>query len=403
MGQARYARGRRLLLMAAGTAAAGAVAVGCGGSSSSSGSNGASSGGSGGTSAQVIAQAKSAVLAASQWPSEWQGPTTPTKAQKGKKIVVISCSQATACAQEVAGVVNGGKAIGWNVQVVDGKGDPGVYASAIRNAVTGGADGIILASINVGTVTNALKFAKQHHVPVLNNASITPQDAGIDPSLVAGNNPDPNAVRGKISGDWMIWSSGGKAAVAMFLSPDAGLLTRDHATLAELKKCSGCKVLDQSQASFSVTTTPQMSQRIDSLLDRFSGQLKYIRTPYSAADGFAVPALQSRGRHDVELLSDSPTALQFKQCTEGKNIGAVYTDNLDWVGWEAVDEMNRIIENPGQTPPAENTVWVIKLSPKYKVDGQAPPAGSTCPASGNVNDGNPVDYRAKFKQLWGIG
>src|SRR5262245_6825410 len=84
---------------------------------------------------------------ASLWPKTWKGPTTPTKAQRGKKVVVISCSQATACAQEVDGVVEGGKAIGWDMQVVDGKGDPSVYSASIRNAVTGGADGIVLASI----------------------------------------------------------------------------------------------------------------------------------------------------------------------------------------------------------------------------------------------------------------
>src|SRR5579884_2033669 len=141
--------------MAIGTLAVCMLAVGCGSSSSSSSSGaaagsastssaGSSSSGSSsgsGTSAQVIAQAKAAVLSASHWPSTWMGPTTPTKAQKGKKIVAISCSQATACALEVAGTVEAGKAIGWTVQVVDGKGDPSVYSSAIRNAVRSGADG----------------------------------------------------------------------------------------------------------------------------------------------------------------------------------------------------------------------------------------------------------------------
>ncbi len=409
------ARRRRLISVAVGVITVCVLAAGCGGSSSSSsssassaassttasGSGSSSSGGA--TSAATIASAKAAVIAASHWPTTWMGPTTPVAAQKNKKVVAISCSQATACALEVAGTVDAGKALGWNVQVVDGKGDPSVYSSAIRNAVTSGANGIILESIGVGLVTNALQFAKQHHVPVLNNASITPQQAGVDPSLVSGNNPDPNAQRGKNSADWMIWSSGGKANVAMFLSPDAGLLTRDHATLDELKTCAGCKVLSQNQASFSVTTTPMMTQQIDSLLDRFGTKLGYIRTPYSAADSFAVPALQSRGRKDVELLDDSPTSLQMQQCYQGKNIGAVYTDNLNWVGWEAVDEMNRIFAHPGQAPPPENTVWVMMLSPKYKLDGQDPPAGSTCPADGNVNTGNPINYQAKYKQLWGIG
>jgi ribose transport system substrate-binding protein len=349
-----------------------------------------------------VPQAKASVLAASRWPTTWRGPTTPTKPQTGKKIVVISCSQATACAQEVDGIVEGGKAIGWNMQVVDGKGDPSVYASSIRNAVTSGADGIILASINVGLVTDALRFAKAHKVPVLNNASITAKDAGIDPSLVAGDNPDPNPWRGRVTADWMIWNSGGKGQVVMFRTNDAGLNSRDAATVARLKQCAGCKILDQINAGFDVTTTPKMSQAIGSILDRFGDTVQYIRTPYSAADAFTVPALQARGKTNVQLVSDSPSPLQMKQCYEGKNIGAVFGDDLNWVGWEAVDEMNRILENPGRRPPPENTVWIMRLSPKYWPKGQPIPKGSTCPASGNFGEGNPIDFRAKYKQLWGL-
>jgi ABC-type sugar transport system substrate-binding protein len=352
--------------------------------------------------AVTVAQAKAALFANAKWPSTWKGPTTPTKAQKGKKIVVISCSQATACSLEVDGIVDGAKAIGWTTQVVDGKGDPSVYSSAIRTAVTQGADGIILASINVGLVVDALRFAKQHKVPVLNNASITAKDAGIDPSLVAGDNPDPNPLRGKITADWMIWNSGGKAQVVMYRTNDAGLNSRDSATVNELKKCAGCKILQQINAGFDITTTPKMSQSISSVLDRYAGKVQYIRTPYSAADGFAVPALTARHASSVQLISDSPTALQMKQCYQGKNIGAVYGDDLTWVGWEAVDEMNRVFENPGKKPPPENTVWIIRLSPKYFPKGQKPPAGSTCPANGDFGSGNPVDYKKKFKQLWGV-
>lgn len=348
----------------------------------------------------TVAQAKAAVLAASQWPKTWKGPTTPTVIQKGKKIVVISCSQATACADEVAGVVDGAKAIGWSTQVVDGKGDPSVYSSAIRTAVTSGADGIVLASVNVGLVTDALRFAKQHHVPVLNNASITAKQAGIDPSLVAGENPDPNPSRGVLTAQWMIWNSSGKAQVVMFRTNDAGLNSRDAATVATLKQCAGCKILDQINAGFDITTTPKMSQQISSILDRFSSKVGYIRTPYSAADGFAVPALQGRHATKVQLISDSPTALQMKQCYQGKNIGAVFGDDLTWVGWEAVDEMNRIFEHPGKKPPPENTVWRMFLSPKYFPSGEKAPAGATCPANGNFSSGNPINYKAKYKALW---
>jgi ribose transport system substrate-binding protein len=355
----------------------------------------------------IVTQAGAAVLAATKWPTTWPGPTTPTAPQdKGGKFVVISCDQATACSIEVAGTVQAAKKMGWNMQVVDGKGDAGVTSAAIRTAVVDGAKGIILASVSLGEVTSALAFAKAHHVPVLNNAANTPQQEGVNPSLVAGSNPDPDAHRGLITADWMIWNSGGKARVVMFKSPDAGLLTRDDATIAQLKQCPGCQTLTAINASFSVTTTPEMSTEINSILDRYP-TVQYIRTPYSAADAFAVPALQARGRSDVQLISDSPTSLQMRDCYEGKNIGAVYGDDLNWVGWEAVDEMNRILQHPGVAPPPEHSAWVILLSPakRYWAAGQTTPlpTAQTCPANGNFANALKLNYQAEYEKLWGLG
>lgn len=350
----------------------------------------------------LIAQAKANVLAAAGWPKTWKGPTTPTKPQKVKNVVLISCSQATACARETAGSASGAKVIGWHTTVVDGKGDPNVMSAAIRNAVVNGASGIILESTGVSALVSALKFAKAHHVPVVNNGAITAKQAGVDPSLVGGSNPDPNVKRGLISADWMIWNSNGTAGVVVFRTTDAGLQTRDAATVARLKQCSGCTLLFSDVVGFDITTTPKMTQEINSILDRFGNQVKYIRDPYSAADAFAVPALQARGRSDVQVLSDAPSTLQMQQCYQGKNIGAVYGDDLTWVGWEGVDMLNRIIEHPGVTPPPENTQYVILLSPAKAYEAAGTPASATCPASNNFSQGNTVNYQAKFKQLWGL-
>ncbi len=354
------------------------------------------------TATGLVAQAKAEVLAAAGWPKTWKGPTTPTKPQKVKNVVLISCSQATACARETAGSVSGAKVIGWKTTVVDGKGDPNVMSAAIRNAVVSGASGIILESTGVSALVSALKFAKAHHVPVINNGAITAKQAGVDTSLVAGDNPDPNVQRGRISADWIIWNSNGKAGVVIFRTTDAGLQTRDAATVARLKQCSGCTILFQDVVGFDITTTPKMTQEMNSILDRFGDKVKYIRDPYSAADAFAVPALQARGRNDVQVLSDAPSQLQMQQCYQGKNIGAVYGDDLNWVGWEGVDELNRVLEHPGVKPPAENTQYVILLSPAKAYRAAGTPNSATCPKNLNFSSGNPVNFEAKFKKLWGI-
>src|SRR5262245_8715781 len=163
------------------------------------------------TTAGIVAQAKANVLKYAGWPKKWKGPTKPTKPQKVNYVMLLSCSQATACARETAGSAEGAKVIGWKTQVVDGKGDPNVMSAAIRNAVVGGASGIILESTGVAPIVSALQFAKAHHVPVINNGAITAKQAGVDTSLVAGDNPDPNVQRGIVSADWMIWNSNGKA------------------------------------------------------------------------------------------------------------------------------------------------------------------------------------------------
>jgi ABC-type sugar transport system substrate-binding protein len=349
----------------------------------------------------LVAQAKANVLAAAGWPTTWKGPTTPTKPQKVKNVVLISCSQATACARETAGSASAAKVLGWKTTTVDGKGDPNVMSAAIRNAVVNGASGIILESTGVSALVSALKFAKSHNVPVINNGAITAKQAGVDTSLVAGDNPDPNVERGKISADWIIWNSNGKAGVVIFRTTDAGLQTRDAATVARLKQCKGCTILFQDVVGFDVTTTPKMTQEMNSILDRFGDKVNYIRDPYSAADAFAVPALQARGRSDVQILSDAPSKLQMQQCYQGKNIGAVYGDDLEWVGWEGVDMLNRVLEHPGVKPPPENTQYVILLSPAKDYVAPGTPKSATCPKNLDFSSGNPIDFKAKYKQLWG--
>ena len=98
-------------------------------------------------------------------------------------------------------------------------------------------------------------------------------------------------------------------------------------------------------------------------------------------------------RGDAEVSDQeppSPAEQQVKLCSEGKYIGAAYGDDLVWVGWEAVDALNRVFEDPDAELPDQNTVWVMLTK-------------EACPASGNFSGDNPVDFKAKFRELWGVG
>ena len=53
--------------------------------------------------------------------------------------------------------------IGWQVTIIDGKGDPGIYNASIRSAVNGGSDGIIDIALPTSLVQDGLRYAEQHN------------------------------------------------------------------------------------------------------------------------------------------------------------------------------------------------------------------------------------------------
>src|SRR5689334_13545740 len=82
--------------------------------------------------------AKSAVDAARQPKASWVGPTAPVKAETGKIVYVVTCaSQGIGCVRAANGVVEAGGVLGWDVRVIDGRGDPAAWNAGILSAVAG--------------------------------------------------------------------------------------------------------------------------------------------------------------------------------------------------------------------------------------------------------------------------
>jgi ribose transport system substrate-binding protein len=126
-----------------------ALALGCGSSdsSSTSGSTGASSPGAK-PADDAVAQANKA-LTVDYAGTDRALPQSGPKAVPGKTVWVLSCTQAGAgCALPAAGAMEAGKAIGWNMKLVDGKYDPATYNALIRQATAAKVDGIVLVVVD---------------------------------------------------------------------------------------------------------------------------------------------------------------------------------------------------------------------------------------------------------------
>lgn len=69
--------------------------------------------------------------------------------------------------------------LGWTSDVIDGKGDPGVYASAIESLISKKVAGIILEAIDAAPVATQLQDAKSAGIPVI-AAPLSVSGSGVD-------------------------------------------------------------------------------------------------------------------------------------------------------------------------------------------------------------------------------
>lgn len=369
-------------------ACAAVVAVAVAGAACGAGERGSGGSGSEG-SAQAVAAAKAALAPVEKPVDAWTGPADSPPAVKGKKVWIISCAQASNCSIDTGGVDEAAKVMGWTTTIFDGQGDPARYNQGIRNAVAAGASGIVLVSIPTGLVQDGLRFAKNHGIPVVNTASQDTKDTQTDP-LVFANVVHPWAAQGTWLGQWMVADSNGSANVVIIRDDEfSGVKLRQDKVVEELRKCPGCKVLNQVQATIGDATSSRMTQITQSQIDRFGPKLKYIVSPFGTVESFIVPALKGAGRNDIKIVGYDGNRQQSSFCAQG-SVGAIATTLLVWTGWAGVDQMNRAFNGK---PAVEENVKGFLATHDNK----------TCPDNRLTESQVTFDFKSKFKQLWHVG
>ena len=138
--------------------------AGCGSSSDSSSSDtsGSESSGSEAGGSDATAQLE----AAQKGPTEWEGPTEPTKPPQTFNLALVTCDNASdGCSAPAKGSEEAAKLLGWNVKTYDGESDPTVQAKRVQQAIANGADGIITESVDGRGIGSALAAAKSAGIP----------------------------------------------------------------------------------------------------------------------------------------------------------------------------------------------------------------------------------------------
>jgi len=305
----------------------------------------------------------------------WDGFGAPIDPPAGKHIVAIECSSlGVGCVQGAQATQEAAKQLGWSADVVNGKGDPSVWNSAIQAAVASKADGIVLFAISPALVSDAVAKAKAAGVPVV-AAFVGPKADG----LVVPDAQDG----GQTMAAYLAAASGGKANVLMlndgeFAIPDE----RNKAMVAELGRiCPGCKTKD---VEFTFATMPtKLPGQVAAALQA-DPTIDYVTVPFDAAVQFVRQGMQQAGSKAkiASFEGDPPT---LKTIGDGTQVADLAVPNT-WAGWQAVDDLARLMA--GET--VTDTPLPMRL---FTEDNKADAADW---------DGD-LDFRAKYRELWGQG
>ncbi|MCU1580317.1 MAG: hypothetical protein JWP19_2521 [Rhodoglobus sp.] len=316
-------------------------------------------------------------------PTQWQGPNTPTSIVAGQTVAVILCAGAAeGCVRIGDGVKEAGDAVGWTVKSYDGQGQAAVQSAAIQQAITEGANGIVLVAIDARAVGQGMSVAKAAGVPVV--------------SVVGGNTigtgegqvlAEPNAqaeLAGENLANWVVADSKGTAKIAMFHAPEfTDSIARYDGSKKVFDSCSTCQIV--SDITYTAATSAQQIPLQTKSILQANPSIDYAWIDIGGIGQAQVQAIAEMGLGDkVKLVSFDCNALDVQNIRDANVQVACEGLGLEAGGWGAIDSLNRIFAGD-----ATEATYV----PIRTLDAANLP-------SDKVWQGD-FDFRAKYKQLWG--
>ncbi|MFE0377613.1 substrate-binding domain-containing protein [Streptomyces inhibens] len=361
-----------------------ATAVGCESGAGATASHGSSS--KPGCPA-ALSRAKQAVTKAEEVNAPWRGPTTGPKAVHGKTIVYIAQTLTNPGVAGVAqGVQEAAEIVGWHARTLNGQGTPDGQRAAFKQALRLKPDGIVISGFDPGIAPEDVKKANSAGISLIGWHAAPAPGPSKDPQLFSNITSRVEDVA-KISADWIIARSNGRAGVVLFTDASVPFAKRKSDLIKkELATCSGTKLL-----SYTNIPIPQVNSRsigeVRSLLSRFGRKWTYSAAINDLYFGHAAPALRAAGKDgagapfNIGAGDGDPSAFQR---VNGKEFqAATVPEPLSEQGWQIVDEFNRAFTGAPDS-------------------GYVAPVHIATPAnSGGALSWDSEGYRQAYRKIWG--
>jgi len=322
-------------------------------------------------------------------------PLSTANPLEGKKVSYIAAGLSFPFSQDVlAGVEEATKAAGADLDVSDSGGDVAKAASQIDQAVSGGADAILLQGVDPNAVSASMRNANANDVSVVAVASLDP---GPVPANLATNGL--SAIVGSVNdisdrqANFIAADSGCDAEVvyvgsSTFPSNDASI-QQFQDRMSQI--CPECKVsvLDSPLSQWSNQLGPQVRAFLQKNPDT-----TYVVTVVDDMFTSITPAIQSIPG-DVRLVGNNAlvgTIQQLQESSGSKGVAATVGSALGWMGWAAVDQAQRIAAGDAAVDlePIPNRTFTLSNAQELDVSDPNSWYGS-------------VDYQGYYTDLWQVG
>jgi ribose transport system substrate-binding protein len=392
--------GRRMTVLAI---VVGFVAVACGSSSSKPSATTVATAGGGAT---TTAAGGDPVAYANAQMVKWYAgteralPTSSPAPQKGKNIWVISCGQAAeGCADPTNAIVDAGKLIGWNMTVFDGKLDPTLPSTGVRNAIAAKADGIILNVVDCQEVQQPLEEAHAAGIKIMGLHDLDCDDPSLggkkhfDAGLDLGTDyPDYRTLLlafGATKADWIISKVGAKANILEFRENDLLVVKYINDGFdAEIKAhCPGCTLNTQTFVLGDILTGKLTEKAQAALLQNPDANAAMIPDDSGLTFGIGAAIDGSGRKSKMMVMGGEGFKGNIENVREGKSQDAGTGYGFEWEGWASVDAMNRLLQNSPQVDCGCGfAVW--------DKDHNFPPPGQEYTPK--------ADFKTNYMKIWGL-
>ncbi|MEG2386280.1 MAG: substrate-binding domain-containing protein [Aurantimicrobium sp.] len=271
-------------------------------------------------------------------------PSTGPKAQKnGAHVAFVGSDLTNGGVNTVStGVQEAATAIGWTVDVYDGKATAQGRTDALNQAIAAQPAAIILGGFDATEQAATIKQATDAGIPVVGWHAGSAAGAGN--GLFTNVTTDPLVVS-QLAAAYAVADSNGKAGAAIFTDGqyDIAVLKAD-AMKAYIEACKTCSVLDYEDSPIAEADT-RMPGIISNLLQQYGDKLTYLLAINGNYFGGAQQALRAAGTDPAgtpkSVAAGDGDSAEFKRIRDVDYQAATVAEPLILQGWQLVDEINR--------------------------------------------------------------